>query len=269
MKVIKEHFNSIDEMLKIINSRPNNVAMMGKNESHETGSSYFYGTETYDEALDLIKRGYKDILPQIKSGVAENLKRTETRQRRRIENGVVGYAPNVPNAILGLPNSMINVKSVPQKVKAISLVVGITENAGTGTEEFIKSGIAALGVVNSLELQGYRVNLKVACKVSRMDSERVFCTVTVKNYRDHLDLQKLCFPLAHPSMFRRFGFKWMETVPELTNSGWAFGYGQSYHNYDEFKKLFLAENEYFIDLKITRDCNYDPEAIIKHLNIKM
>ena len=63
MKVIKEHFNSIDEMLKIINSRPNNVAMMGKNSSHETGS-YFYGTETYDEALDLIKRGYKDILPQ-------------------------------------------------------------------------------------------------------------------------------------------------------------------------------------------------------------
>ena len=170
---------------------------------------------------------------------------------------------------MGLPNSMINVKSIPQKVKAISLVVGITENCGTDTKEFIKSGIAALGVVNSLELQGYRVNLKVACKVSRMCDERVFCTVTVKNYRDHLDLQKLCFPLAHPSMFRRFGFKWMETVPELKNTGWSCGYGQSYHDYKEFKELFLSENEYFIDLKTTRDCDYDPEAIIKHLNIAM
>jgi hypothetical protein len=268
MKVIKEHFNSIDEFMKVIESRPNNSAMAGKYSSMETGS-HFYGTETFEEAKELLKFGYKDILPKVKSGVAENLKRTETRQRRHIENGVVGYAPNVPNAIMGLPNSMINVKSVPQKVKAISLVVGITENCGTETEEFIKSGIAALGVVNSLELQGYRVSLKVACKVSRMESERVFCTVTLKNYRDHLDLQKLCFPLAHPSMFRRFGFKWMETVPGLTNSGWAFGYGQSYHNYEEFKKLFLSENEYFIDLKTTRDCKYDPEAIIKHLNIVM
>lgn len=266
MKVIKEHFNSIDEMLKIINSRPNNKGMEFEHASTENGKS-FTGTSSYEEAVDLFRYGYKEILPQIKSGVSENLKRTEVRQRRRIENSVVGYAPNVPNAILGLPNSMINVKSIPQKVKAISLVVGITENAGTGTEEFIKSGIAALGVVNALELQGYRVNLKVACKVSRMSDERVFCTVTVKHYHDHLDLQKLCFPLAHPSMFRRFGFKWMETVPELTNTGWSCGYGQSYHNYQEFKELFLEKNEYFIDLKTTRDCNYDPEAIIKHLNI--
>ena len=86
MKVIKEHFNSIDEMLKIIDSRPNNKAMMGKHASVENDKS-FTGTSSYAEAKERLKYGYKDILPKIKSGVAENLKRTETRQRRRIENG--------------------------------------------------------------------------------------------------------------------------------------------------------------------------------------
>lgn len=267
MNIIKEHFNSINEMLSVIESRTNNSVMSGKDSSH-TGDKSFTGTKSYSEAHELFRNGYTEILPQIKAGVAGNLRKTEIRQRRRVETGVMGYAPHVPNAILGLPNSMIYTKAQPQKTKAVSLVVGITENCGTDASEFIKSGIAALGVVNSLELKGYRVNLKVAYWCAEAGNEKAFCTINVKDYREHLDLQKLCFPLAHPSMFRRFGFKWLETSPDIKDGSWNWGYGRQINSLDFVKENFLSENEYFINLKITRDNNYDPEAIIKYLNIE-
>lgn len=266
-RIIKEHFKSIHEMLSVIESRKNNEVMANENSSHSNGKD-FTGTRTYNEAKDLFQNGYTDILDKIKAGVSANLKRTEIRQRRNVQTGVVGYAPHVPNAILGLPNSMIHTKTAPQKVKAVSIVVGITENCDTEAEEFIKSGVAALGVVNALELRGYRVNLKVAFYVAQAGNERAFGTVSVKDYREHLDLQKLCFPLAHPSMFRRFGFKWMETQPEVKDYGWSWGYGSQMNDMKFIRENFLSDNEYFINLKITRDNKYDPEKIIEYLNIE-
>ena len=271
MNIIKEHFNSINELLSVIESRKNNSVMCGKFSSKSNDKS-FTGTKSYEEAVELFRKGYTEILPQIKTGVFANLKRTETRNRRRVETGVIGYAPHVPNAILGLPNSMIRTNQTPQKTKVVSLVVGITENCGTNASEFIKSGIAALGVVNSLELRGYRVNLKVAFYVASdhygSNDEFAFGTVNIKNYREHLDLQKICFPLAHPSMFRRFGFKWLETVPDLKESSWSFGYGSQVRDLKFIKENFLSKNEYFINLEITKENDYDPEKIIEHLNIE-
>ncbi len=265
-KIFKETFESLNDMIRIIESRPNNDAMKFDNSSY-TGDKEFTMTSSYDEAKYLLRYGYKDVLEKMKVGVNNTLKKTNVEQRRRITTNVMGYAPHVPNAILGLPNSMILTERKPQKTKAVSIVVGITENAGCSAETIVNSGVAALSVVNALELNGCRVNLKVAFKVSRMNNERAYAMVKIKDYREHLDLQKICFPMAHPSMFRRFGFKWLETVPGLTNSGWSYGYGQSFHDYEEIKKEMLEDNEYFIDLKITKNCGYDPEKIIKYLNI--
>lgn len=267
MNVIKEHFDSIHQMLSVIESRSNNSVMAGHHSSEENGKK-FTGTNSYKEALRLFENGYTEILPKIKQGVSANYKKSQTALRRTVRTGVVGYTPHVPNAIMGLPNSMIYTDKVPQKTKTVSIVVSITENCNVQSEEFIKSGIVAISVVNALELMGFRCELKVDFFDGEQDGEMTFATVKVKDYREHMDLQKLCFPLAHPSMFRRFGFKWLETVPGLTNSGWCWGYGKTVKDYEKFKKCFMQENEFLIDLKLTRDCDYNPEKIIELMNLK-
>ena len=214
MNIIKEHFNSIHEMISVIESRPNNPVMKYE-DSSKSNNEYFTGTKSYDEAKQLFRNGYTEILPKIKTGLATNLKRTEIRNRRRVETGVIGYAPHVPNAILGLPNSMILTKQAPQKTKVVSIVVGITENCGTETKEFINSGIAALGVVNSLELRGYRVNLKVAFYVAEKENDRAFGTVNVKDYREHLDLQKLCCLILTVDICRFYNYRWIPMMVSL------------------------------------------------------
>lgn len=266
MNIVKEHFDSIHQMIKVIESRPNNDVMKYCDSSH-SGDRDFTGSKSYEEAKRLFENGYTDVLEKIKIGMANNIKRNQIERRRRVTTGVVGYAPHVPNAILGLPNSMILTEAVPQKIKALSIVVGITENCATDAEEFIRSGIAALSVVNTLELQGYRVNLKVAFYCAECGDDRAFGTVSVKDYREHLDIQKLCFPLAHPSMFRRLGFRWLETCEGLKESSWAFGYGRQLSNKKEVSELFLNDNEFLINLAVTKKCNYDVDKIIELFKI--
>lgn len=266
MNIIKEHFDSIHQMIQVIESRPNNDVMKGQNSSH-SGDEDFTGSKSYEEAKQLFENGYTDVLEKIKIGMASDIKRNQIERRRRVTTGVVGYAPHVPNAILGVPNSMILTEAAPQKIKAISIVAGITENCGTDAKEFIRSGIAVLGVVNTLELQGYRVNLKVAFYCAECGNDRAFGTVSVKDYREHLDIQKLCFPLAHPSMFRRLGFKWLETCEGLKESCWSGGYGCQICGSEEISKLFLKDNEFLINLAVTKKCNYDVDKIIELLKI--
>lgn len=263
-KIIRENFESIHQLLTAIKSRPNNQ-IMKSGHSSEIGDYNFTKTNNFQEAEELFKTGYTEILPQIKTGLDKNIETMNVENRRRIKTGVFGYAPHVPNAILGLPNSMILTESQPQKVKTISIVVEICENWTVKAEEFIKSGIAALSVINTLELKGYRVALKVAFFSAKEGNEYAFATVKVKDYREHMDLQKLCFPLAHPSMFRRFGFKWLETCSGLTNSSWMYGYGHQINENSKVRKEFLEENEFFINLKVTKECNYDPNKIIERL----
>ena len=265
--IVKEHFTSIHQMLNVINSRPNNDVMSGKNSSTEGGES-FTGTKNWEEANELFEHGYVEILDKIKAGVADGIKKTETVQKRRTSTGVVGYAAHVPNAIMGLPNSMIYTQSIPQKIKAISITYSICENCGTEAQEFIDSGIAVLNVINKLELNGCRVNLKIMFFNSEASgNEYAFGTVDVKNFKEHMDLQKLCFPVAHPSMFRRFGFKWLETCKGLKQDGWSYGYGRMIHD-EKVINNQLSENEYYIDLPTTRKYNYNVDEIIKSMNLK-
>lgn len=267
MKIFKEHFNSIHQMLEIVNKRPNNEAMKGSKSSH-TEDEDFTMTKSWEEAIDLFQYGYKDILEEIKTGMKEEAKFQAASSRRKNILSVEGFAPHVPNAILGLPNSMIKTQSEVRKVKAISLVYSITANAGTDASEFVKSGVAALSTIHALELRGIRVNLKIMFYNAKCQNDRAFGTVNLKDYREHLDLQKLCFPVAHPSMFRRIGFKWLETLPGLKNDDWSRGYGRQMETHEVLDiKDLLKENEYLLNLEMTEECEYNVDKIIEKLQL--
>ena len=266
-KLIQEHFNSISEMLNVICSRPNNDVMKNENSSREEDFS-FYGTKTFEDAVELFQHGYIEVLEEIKKGTVAVVGNRATVQRNKIVNDVIGYAPHVPNAILGLPNSMIGMKKVPRKVKTISIVYKSTANCCEVTETFTKAGIALLSAINMLELSGIRVSLKLCFECAKAGNEFAFATVKLKDYKEHLDIQKLCFPIAHVSMFRRFGFKWLETCEGMEDTSWRRGYGRSLHKKSELPKemkVQIKENEYFISLQEIKEWGFDPRKIIEEI----
>lgn len=258
MKEIREEFASINEMLRTIESRNNNSVMNDRHSSFYNDYS-FTGTHSYDEAIELFRNGDKDKYYQINQGLrTSNDSKTALLPRRQVRNGVVGYAPNVPNAIMGLPNSMIYTEKVNMKSKTVSILYSICGNCGVKSHTFIRCGIALLNAVNALELSGYRVEIKILFFNAVGSNEKTRGLVTVKRYNEHLDLLKMAFPLANPSMFRRFGFKWIETQPELTDGYYNGGYGSD--NSDED----LSEgNTIYLTLNRIQNCDCDAMELLE------
>lgn len=277
MKVNKEHFDSIAELLAILGERPNNEAMRGERSS-QTSDREFTDTKNYEEAIELITKGWDKPLEEIKSSTTKNIKTNVTRQKALPSTGIVGYVPCVPNALLGVPNSMIKTDRTPSKVKAITLTYGISVNCGWSAKEITKCGITALNIVNDLELEGYRVglNIEFMCAKSSSDKELSIATVKIKDWRQPMDIKKMAFPLVHPSMFRRFGFKWLETCPQVTDRSYSSGYGRPLSNdsYESQLKIYnengvLGANEYLITCAMCKDESYDKQRIMNRAGIKL
>ena len=92
-------------------------------------------------------------------------------------------------------------------------------------------------------------------------------TVQIKNYGERYSFQKVSFPLVHPSMFRRIGFKWLETVPGITDSGFSFGYGRPATQEDLIRELKPDRNTYLLSTEWIHDHNCSVEEILKYLEV--
>lgn len=268
---IVEKFESINQFMTAITTREENVAMQGCGHS-KSGDKSFTGTKSWDEACDFLKNGWDQPLEEIKKEIGQyKVKTNVSASRQRVSTGVVGYAPLVPNAIKGLPNSMVMAERVPQKVKAVSIVYNVNVHCGWTPAEIQKCSITVLKIVNLLELQGYRVKLSIEIFSSKNDNDHLRCLVSVKDWRQPLDLKKLCFPLVNPSMFRRMGFRWLETVPNMRNEGFRCGYGSPICSEKKYKEdverakeyKVIGDNDYFLSAYMIKDSKYDVKEVMK------
>ena len=270
MEYIVENFANLNQLLRAT-ERPYNAVFARESHDSERTSDYgFYKTNNYAEAIDLLKGGYAEPLNQIKRGVETKARGISVR-KTAVKNDVVGYAPNVPNAIRGIPQSMINAQTAAKKSKVLSIVYDVTGSGMLDSESYIKAGITICTIINTLEANGYRVSLKVIFKNSEKYSQRTIAAINLKDWRQPLDLKKLTFPLCHPSMQRRLGFKWLETQPDLTDTGYQSGYGRSStaaNSYDRLeadlrKNKVLGEHDRYITIYLCKDNDFDPQKTMK------
>lgn len=267
-----EKFDSIPQFLNAINTRK--PKMSGSSHKEDGRNGGFHGTRTYEEAEHLILNGWDEHLADVKTAINVAAK-AETKTpipKSRPATGPVGYAPCVPNALLGLPNSMIATHRDAQKVKAITLVYNINVLAEFSVENIIKCGIAVVQIVNRLEKQGYRIKLVVSPKASVEGKNIVSCFVTVKDFRQPLDLKKILFPMINPAMQRRFGFRFTETHPDVKgfyDQGASISYKYSYDEVSEYYRSTgaLGKNDFYLTAYLVKNMNYDPDKIMDRIGL--
>lgn len=273
--VVFERFDSIDKLVKANRSRKvNKVWKEALCSSLHTDKETikFAGTKSYDEAEGLLVNGWNEHIDKFKSAakVSPNVRRTQ----RKPATGVVGYAPNVPNAIRGLPNSMISTETVKQKVKAVTIVYSPCVNSKWKAQEIVECGVAVMKIINLLEAQGIRAQLSIEGMSTVVNNDWSVVWVDVKNWRESLDLKKLMFPVVSPSMLRRIGFRWLETNPDIKNRRYTYGYGTPIGGgeYQGTVKIMkhhglLKENEYYITAPACRENGYDPDKIMEFVGM--
>ena len=274
--MVYEYFDDIRKFMTGVNSRENNNVMKNATSSQKTDNKAWNGTETYKEACELFTSGLPDVCERLKKITAKtNMTYQQNDYGARIKkrNYYYGYAPNVPNAILGLPKSMKQNVRIPQKVKTVELFYNASMNAGTSGEELSRAGECVLTLVNVLEKNGVRVKLNQLLFAATCKNDNAICSILLKEWKQPLDLLKLSFPLTNPAMFRRFGFKWIETVKGLTNTNWSFGYGKAMKKDELINCLtdldISTKNSYVITVQDCLDVKFSVDTLINNLNIKL
>lgn len=201
-----EHFNTIYEFENALRTRAVNNAFAGKDESHKKDHSDWRGTATYDEAQGLLEKGWNVKVEQMKSELEKFSRNVDVQRRKQIKS-VAGYAPCVPNAIRGVPKSMLSSKPVQKKEnrRTVRIVMNNTATSDVSADELMKSGMAMLKLALLLEKSGVKTRIDIVPKMSfRSDTKSVCygCSVTVKDYRQQFNLSKISYPLAHVSFFQ-------------------------------------------------------------------
>ena len=215
-------------------------------------SKSWCGVDSYEQALQFLEEGYQPTVEKLKKGIKSNLQGNG--KRISFHNDIVGYAPIVPLAILGVPNSMINSRMKSIKAKVIDVYYSMTANCGVSSNDIINAGIKMLSTIVELEQQGYRFNL-YAVQDYYSDKKCYMLKVKVKDAMQPVDLKRISFPLTHTGFFRVIGFDWYSKCPEAK---YMWGYGHSVER-DYSKKIQDTVKELFGDNAVWFGC----EKIIK------
>lgn len=265
----KEEFSSIFELMNTLKERPNNKFMRDEHSSQTTGNSSWSGTNTYEEAESLLIYGYNDPVKNIKSNLIKN-KKLVSKMYNLIPkpiatNQVVGFVPNVPNALMGLPKSMISVEKINRNKKTISIIYATGGAVGIEPKTLESAGTALVSAINLIELAGIQTRLSIGFIPSVKGRQIIFPTVNIKNFNERFSLQKICFPMVHPSMFRRIGFKYLETCPSMEED-FSYEYGRP-ASLEQIKTCLKEKNTYIISREWITDHDNNIEEILKYMEV--
>lgn len=235
-KVNIESYTSAQEVVQDFQNREvrhSNYDM--KNESY---SKDWDGVDSYNEALELMRLGYQPTVDSLQGTLKAN--KLGMGKRISFENNVHGFAPIVPLALKGVPNSMVNMTMKPIKCKVINVYYDMGVNSLTSSEEIIKAGQKLLGTIIELEKQGYRFNLYAIQAFSGEKDADILC-VKVKSSDKPIDLKRISFPLTHPAFFRVIGFDWQGRSPITKYRGEGRGRALTSEIDDSLAKEFAEQ----------------------------
>ena len=142
-----EKFESISEFQRTINTRE--VHEFYKDIlSSEKATKTFTGTESYEEAENLLLHGDKSMAAQL---VECNGKRMNETKKSTIYNSPIGFVPNVPNYLSGRPDNMFAVKTQTYKsCKVLNVCVNSAVACSVETKDIIAFNQKLLNVVYTL-----------------------------------------------------------------------------------------------------------------------
>lgn len=257
---IFERFNSPLELVKALEKRENNGYV---GHASDTGTEEFTGTATWKIAEDLLIHGDSNITVELTKAMSK-VKTTVAINKVKITPDYYGASPIVARALTGHPKAMRRRTANPVKQAATAIYYDNGANCDIKASDLLRAGKAILELVYRLEAGGTRVELNICnftanCRNTTQD--KACCCTLVKRASEPLDIRKMAFPIAHPSYFRRIGFRWLERCDKIKSSVSCYG---GHLTSSEFKSLLEAQrinNAVIISFENVKNFGYNAEAI--------
>jgi len=220
----RSNFDSIGEFLTYLEETSVNRFFKDKSLGSESYGESWSGTNTLDEAKDLLQHGWMPDSEKLKKQLKLSNTVQAQGQRKMPVYGMAGYQASVPRYLNGIPTAMINSKFVPVKKKVITITKDITYDSSWSETKIIDEAIKALQIVQALEVGGLRIKLNIYLGTGA-NNEQIQMKLCIKQPDERMNFSKLAFPLGHPAMLRRFLFAFIERHQEVNTSYYSRGYG--------------------------------------------
>lgn len=175
--------------------------------------SRWTGTDSYDDALHLLKYGWKEGAERIKHKIDVTIPNF-VKQSTRVKLEPYGANACTAAYLNNNPNNMFIKKKVKKRAKVLTINKVGDLNWTYSADEYMTFATRAIAICQALERHGYAININVCFGHSYDDTQEILM-VRVKNANERINLSKLAFPMAHPSMLRRMKFKYNEVTDTL------------------------------------------------------
>lgn len=199
-------FSSLDAMIEEMENFNKSGIRSGDDRAvgWSNGPSSFYGTKTFDEALQLAKFGWSEG-----AELADEISQTMTAERAKapkLINTMIGGSVNVPRMLSGNPVHMRK-KAKRDKVKVVTVFVSCAMLSSVSQEISNFKASVICGIIDLLERNGYSCELVVTGNSNTMRDKPGFQFATIlKNSGENLNVEDTVFALGHSAFFRRFVF---------------------------------------------------------------
>ena len=235
------------------------------------------GTVYFKEAEDLMNNGYDVGAKKLMDRV---LKVHNEAPAHVPTYSVSGGAPVVARAIMGVPRAMVSMKVVAKPSPTRRVFIVNTTGHTADSEKLLDSGAVMLNICNQLEMSGVRTEIyslpKFSYTYSRQHQYSCGCMVKIKGYRDPFNFKKMAYLIAHTSMFRRHGFKWLETcgATPAYKDRYTTTYGISFAREQEktenkLKELGIAgDNDLVLTYGLVEKNEFKLESVMKAVGLK-
>lgn len=248
-KLYYEQFNSYDEYWKIVENRQKtNAHDYNHNLDHICDKNSWVGCSSYQEAKDLLVKGWDAKVEYLKQCVSKEIGTIEEKRVVKQFNDVVGFMPVVPMAVMNLPNCMIGIKQTTKKQKVVKFLIVMNRSVGYSSNQIIEKMSKVLSRISILEKNGYRCRIEIFGSFHDGDNcgKTIAChSILIKSENQLFDIKRMAFPIAHSGMQRVFGFSWENSLPIDYRSYHCSGFGRSVQYWSEGRRndLLNAINE--------------------------
>ena len=210
-----------DECMADMHRDPNEA--WGDEPSSVRGTHEFTGSNSFEESQQLAISGWAEGRDAMDADVEFAKAKEASFKRPEWEYGMAGQRVCVPSYAAGAPMHMMFMDDEDAKpLPIVRIYCDIGAVWYTSTEAMIRKGAAVVALIDQIERAGQRVEL-IATQISKThrqyDEQHIF--ITVKQPDEPLDLDRISFAVAHPSMLRRVCFRIMEFTYDKPVSGYG------------------------------------------------
>lgn len=225
-------------------------------------NSLFYGNWNINNAIECAKSGGTWLEGTEAMPVIEIPHETLTGRplpTAYISTEIQGFAPNVPNFLTGVPDSMLDFNENLAGDKMLRVAVHVGRYGQCTQKSILNRGSAIMAVLEQLSLEGYAIELTAIWRNSNKKQGASIETI-IKHSTDHWAPNSVAFALCHAAFQRRLCWRVAESMGSVGSAITANSYGSGMEaKFDDYDIAFGYVNA-SVDSNLT-----SPEQAVKYI----